>query len=462
MKTIILLVICIFLIEFHVSAQQKEEQLFSLLQQGKYVELVNNVSSLREKEYYKNAFMDYCLAYGYCQLGQSAISGEWFDHILASYNNLSTDKRRELRELKESCTNNQTAALPTDALFGFLRGMTSDGFEGNGAGIESKMGIPSFSDRVEEFDFEHLTFDSQNRKFTLQQKKEAYSYYQKLLKDPSVKFDTTSHFLIFYPSNAVAIKTQIKELEEYYNYYRREFNLQESNRLITVFYCNNRAAFNDVAQNIHNIPVPKSTFGYASSIDLVMLGIANAAWLGAMKHELFHLMIRSFIGDIPAWLDEGTACFFESSSLKKEAVTNNLSWSNYRLRLLNNTNEIKYQIKSNQNEEFIIPSLQQLTNYNWEEFSGRKGDLMIKASYNQSLSFAFVSYLNERKLLDKTMEAFRNRSFIETPSGIETEGLVMLHIRPTDELLMNVTGMNLIEIQTDFDKWCKQKSINIE
>ena len=193
-----------------------------------------------------------------------------------------------------------------------------------------------------------------------------------------------------------------------------------------------------------------------------MLGIANAAWLGAMKHELFHLMIRSIIGDIPAWLDEGTACFFESSSLKKEAVTNNLSWSNYRLRLLNNTNEIKYQIKSNQKEEFIIPSLQQLTNYNWEEFSGRKGDLMIKASYNQSLSFAFVSYLNERKLLDKTMEAFRNRSFIETPSGIETEGLVMLHIRPTDELLMNVTGMSLIEIQTDFDKWCKQKSINIE
>ena len=175
MKIIVLSAICIFLFELNVSAQQAEEQLFSLLQQGKYVELVNKVSSLREKEYYKNAFMDYCLAYGYCQLGKSAISGEWFDHILASYNNLSPAKRLELLELKRSCTNNQTTALPIDALFGFLRGMTSDGFEGNGAGIESKMGIPSLSDRVEEFDFEHLTFDSQNRKFTLQKKKEAYS-----------------------------------------------------------------------------------------------------------------------------------------------------------------------------------------------------------------------------------------------------------------------------------------------
>jgi hypothetical protein len=191
-----------------------------------------------------------------------------------------------------------------------------------------------------------------------------------------------------------------------------------------------------------------------------MLGIANTAWLGAMKHELFHLMIRSFIGDIPPWLDEGTACYFESSNLKSDTITTNLTKSNYRINLLYwGTRDTRFDLPELRGQDLKIPSIVQLTNYNWQEFSGKPGDLMIKASFKQSLSYAFVSYLQDRNLLSKTIEAFRNRSFRETPSVNETEDLIILHLRTIDELLSNITGMSAMEIQVAFDKWCKEKNI---
>src|SRR4030095_3171724 len=209
---------------------QPEDELFALLNDGKFKELVNKVCALREKEYYKNAFMDYCLAYGYCQLNKPSVSGEWFDHILNSYNSLTTKKRTELIQLKQSCASTHSAPQSVSALLGFLREMSAEGFEGNRAGIESKMGIPSLTDTVTELDFEHLTFDTQKRKFTQQQKKEALLYYQDLVARSAMKADTTTHFLVFYPDNASAITSQVDELEKYYSYYSRMFDLKESNR----------------------------------------------------------------------------------------------------------------------------------------------------------------------------------------------------------------------------------------
>jgi hypothetical protein len=219
MKKIIILSTWALLLAGNIIAQsQIEEELSGLLKDGKYRELVNKVCLLREKEYYKNAFMDYCLAYGYCQLKKPSVSREWFDHILDSYNSLSTKKRAELIRLKENCTAIHPTSQATDALFGFLQAMSAEGFEGNRAGIESKMGIPSLSDTVTEFDFEHLSFNTQNRKFTLQQKKEALVYYQQLLANPTINVDTTNHFLVFYTGNTVVVKDQMKQLEDYYSY----------------------------------------------------------------------------------------------------------------------------------------------------------------------------------------------------------------------------------------------------
>ncbi|MES2650033.1 MAG: hypothetical protein V4717_24365 [Bacteroidota bacterium] len=462
MKKLIILWACILLFTGDSISQTKvEEELFGLLQQAKYKELVNKVCSLREKAYFKNAFMDYCLAYGYCQLDKPSVSAEWFDHLLASYSNFSIKKRNELKTLKQSCLNTRSTTAPTQSLFLFLQAMNADGHK-EGAGIESKLGIPSLTDTVEAIDFEHLTFDGQHRRFSLQQKKEALTYYQQILRNDNFFADTTEHFLVFYPKNALNIKQQIEDLEKYYAFYAKAFNLQESGRLISIFYCTSRSNFNEVAESIHKMPIPVSTFGYASSVDLVMLGIANVAWLGAMKHELFHLMIRSYLGDIPPWLDEGTACFFESSTLTNAGASTNFSGSNYRFNLLKNTSFLRSELRHQRKGEFLVPSVQQLTNFNWLEFSGKQGDLTIKASYNQSLSYAFVCFLNEKNLLPKMIEAYRNRSFVAPVSSQDSNDVVELHLKTNDQLLTEVTGMNQQEIQQAFRNFCRKKNIILD
>ena len=65
MKKLIFSFVCTLWFAGNFFAQaQTEDELVALLNNGKYKELVNKVCALREKEYYKNAFMDYCLAYG--------------------------------------------------------------------------------------------------------------------------------------------------------------------------------------------------------------------------------------------------------------------------------------------------------------------------------------------------------------------------------------------------------------
>lgn len=450
--TLVLMVAVVWPFTFTLHAQTEKEigELFSLLQQERYVTLVNNVCAMRNKEYYKNAFMDYCLAYGYCQLGKRQTAAEWFDHLLDSYNSLSETKRKELTELSATCQNpDQVPASATD-MISYLRTMNPEGFEGNQTGIDSKMGIPSLTDTVSDVDFEHATFDTYNRQFTQQQKSEACTYFQAILNDNSFYCDSTKHLLVFYSKNDLDIKNQIKELEEYYEYYSREYNLGESNRLITIFYCSGRSSFNSVAGKVHHLNVPGSTFGYASSADLVMLGIASAAWLGAMKHELFHLMIRSFVGDIPAWLDEGIASYYESSSLKDDHVKVNMR--NYRTNIFHDLPTMRDESR----DKLAVPTVEQFTNYNWQQYSGKTGDLMIKASLNYSISYVFVMFLNDKGKLLQVVDAFRNRTFQETQTaGNGGEALTILHVRPSNEILTGVMGMDMNQIQVAFEDWCK-------
>ncbi|WP_026897585.1 hypothetical protein [Daejeonella oryzae] len=449
-KAFFIVIVLSFVALHSVNSQTKAEidELKILLQSGKYVSLVNRTSQLRKKEYYKNAFMDYCLAVGYCRLNKPELSTEWFNHILNSYDNLSGKKRSELKQLNQSCMGGTAIAPSVDDMKSFLKTIGSEVFEGpGGAGIESKMGIPSASARVEELDFENLSFDTENRKFNLNEKAAAEKYYSNLINDESYRSDTTANLLIFYPNSKINISAQIKALEEYYLYFKKEFKLQEVNRLITVFYCPNRTQLNLISSKIHKIKIPESTFGYASSADLVMMGIANFAWLGAMKHELFHLMIKSFVGDIPAWLDEGTACYFESSNLSSNKLTVNLR--NYRSDLLRKSNMLKSEYEINS------PPVTSLVNYNWQQFSGKPGDRLIQSSLHYSYSFAFVAFIASQNKLNEVMEAYRNRTTEEKiPGKPGEEDLTVLHIRSNSDILTQVLGMPMDDIQKNFESWC--------
>jgi hypothetical protein len=441
----------------HAQTEQEIEEISTLLKQGEYSLLVNKVCSMRENEYYKNAFMDYCLAFSYCQLGYNQISAEWFDHLMDNYNSISSAKRQELNQLKAKCQNltepKSTAADNAEDMFKFLTAMNPEGYDNLQAGIEihQKMGIPNVKERVAEVDYEHAIFNAKNPQFTQRQKSEAYNYYQGLQGLNSLKCDSTRHLLFLYPPDTRSVRSQTSKLEDYYEYYRRSFDLGESNRLITVFYCEHRSTLDTIARKVHNINVPESTYGYASSSDLVMLGIASPAWLGAMKHELFHLMIRSFIGDIPAWLDEGIACCYESSSLMNNQVKVNMD--NYRTELLRELNMMRYSAR----DSLPLPTVELLTNFNWQRFSGNPGDLKIKASINYSLSFVFVKFLMDNGILPQMVYAFRNRSIKQMQIPVNGgESLTILQLQSSNEILTRIMHTDMNQLQSYFENYCKK------
>ena len=131
MKRVYLLLCNTVLVIGSLFAQPKiEDELVDLIKRGKYLDLVNKVCREREKEYYKNAFMDYCLAYGYCKLNKASLAQQWIDHILGSYNSLSTKKRRELESLKQSCAAPSATAASTEEMIKFLNSMNPEGFRG--------------------------------------------------------------------------------------------------------------------------------------------------------------------------------------------------------------------------------------------------------------------------------------------------------------------------------------------
>jgi hypothetical protein len=458
MKKILIVVIVITLGQFkyplYSQTQQEIQEIYSLLSHQQYISLINKICELRENAYYKNAFMDYCLAFSYCRLGQNAISTKWFDHLIKNYNSLTPDKIQELVQLKSECQNptvpEHSATGQAKSMETFLNAMNPDGFENQLVGFEGKMGYPGQNERVTKFDFEHATFSTSNRQFTQYEKKEAADYYNNLIQDKAYQNDSSQHLLVFHTKNATSIKSHMLELEEYYNYYQDFFNLGESGRLITVFYCLDRFNFDNIAKDIHNMTIPKSTFGYASSSDLILAGIASSTWLGAMKHELFHIMIRSYVGDIPAWLDEGIACCYESSSLHNNKLLVNMQ--NYRTDLLKNVPELKYTMSSKDFKP--LPTVTQFTNFSWPQFSGNPGDLKVWTGVNYSLSYVFVKYLMDNNKLSKVVDAFRNRSIRKIQKSGE-ESYIVLNPRTSNEILTEILQMDMNQIQSSFESYCK-------
>ncbi len=60
-------------------------------------------------------------------------------------------------------------------------------------------------------------------------------------------------------------------------------------------------------------------------------------------------------------------------------------------------------------ERVTVPSLEQLINYNWEDYQGGADNSRCRASINYALSNFFVLYLQQEGLLLNVVEAFKNR-----------------------------------------------------
>jgi hypothetical protein len=192
-----------------------------------------------------------------------------------------------------------------------------------------------------------------------------------------------------------------------------------------------------VAKDTHGLTIPKNNYGYSNIADLSILGNSSPEGIGTMAHELFHLIIRADIGDIPGWLDEGIACLYEESKWEgDQLVSRDMVWRTGVLKLNNDT-------------ERPLPFLLNMIYNNWSEFTPNDATTICELSVNYAMAKHFAMYMEDIGVLQDVVGAFKNRQNVFLDSTMENE--------PPVKILEKALHQNLGDIQMAFDTWLNEK-----
>jgi hypothetical protein len=281
----------------------------------------------------------------------------------------------------------------------------------------------------------------EDRVFGIEQKTEAVVRIKKILNDAYEVNALDRFVLVTLKSQGISsedVQSITASLENAYRFYTRFFNLRIPDKLITVYLLPDDSSLATTANLVHGATLPPEVYGYSLLADLSLLGIATKQAIGTLYHELFHLVVRTDLGDIPAWLDEGLASLYSVSYWQNDTLYGNKH--TWRIDQL----EQRYLSATAQ----TIPSFAQLFSYNWEQFNGGEEVNLCQASINYSLSNHLLIYLQEQKKLQALLQAFKNR---KDPGGKDAAAA------PTDlAIILSTLGTGADSLQAEFDKWFVQ------
>jgi hypothetical protein len=191
------------------------------------------------------------------------------------------------------------------------------------------------------------------------------------------------------------------KLEFAYQFYITKYKLKPIEKLFTVYLTPGKYEFRKAAKDVHDIVISEANIGYSSLNDLSLLGIADPNSVGTLFHELFHLVIRSDIGDISPWLDEGMASLYSVYRVANNELAG--LYSTWRVK------HFKLLVNLKSSEKVTVPTLEQLINYNWQDFQGGPSENLCIASVHYALANFYVLFLQELNLLPNTVDAIKNR-----------------------------------------------------
>jgi hypothetical protein len=231
------------------------------------------------------------------------------------------------------------------------------------------------------------------------------------------------------------------------NYY----SLRPPDKLLTVYILPDQAALRQTAQLVHGILLPDPNIGYSNLSDLSLLGLGDAEHLGTMYHELFHLVVRTDVGDIPAFLDEGLASLYSVSRWDDKKLI-----GDYRPWRLDELREARYAT----DRYLKIPPLDKLINYSWSEFDGQETKNVCQVAVNYALSNFIMIYLQEKKLLQQMVTAFKNRPFVPADNS-DTKSNVQLFEEVVKDSIQSFTEKfsSWFKNRYDFDLYKEESSV---
>jgi hypothetical protein len=385
--------------------QVDKKHFIDLLNAGHYDSVYYQAKYLRENVYGKNAVLDYFIAKSLCLDGYGDKAIIKFSRIINDYH-LSGNKLSFIEKEILSCTllSPATETVAEENDFRYLNNIPLPT-----ASVGGKLGRVYDCFGSKEFmDNSHMKAEAelQERLFFLTQKKQALQKIKIMVGD-NYSVDTTGRYLFVTLKNFNLSNKQVKavagELEKAYNFFISFYRLRPPDKLLTVYILPNQQSLQQTAAIVHGLQLPLNSLGYSCLSDLSLLGLSDAGHVGTLFHELFHLMIRTDVGDIPAWLDEGLACLYST-----------YTWENNQLRGAGTWRTSVLKEAANAGDNFLqLPSLKQLVNFSWSEFDGSKDKNICKAAINYAWSNHFMLYLQDKNMLQKTVKAFKEKKDVE-------------------------------------------------
>ncbi|MGZ5135147.1 MAG: hypothetical protein ACXWCG_08355, partial [Flavitalea sp.] len=382
------------------------------------------------------------IAKSLCLDGHTQKSTYCFNCIIKNFK-LSGSRKEFIEQEISSCNVPSGAAeeeLVTTPDFNYINNVTLPE-----ASVGGKMGkvYDCFSEN-QTINFSGMvSLDSlESRLFPIDQKNKALQKINGIL-NSNYKTAISGRYIIVtkkeFPITDNKVSYTANRLEKAYQFFVEYYSLRPPDKLLTVYILPHQTALRQTAQLVHGIQLPDPNIGYSNLSDLSLLGLGDAEQLGTLYHELFHLIIRTDVGDIPAFLDEGLASLYSVSRWENEKlVGDHRPW---RLQELS-------EAKSANDSYLKIPPLEKLINYSWNEFDGQETKNVCQVAVNYALSNFLMIYLQEKNLLQKIVTAFKDRPFIPLDDSEPKSNV---------QIFENLMADSIKSFTNKFSQWFKLK-----
>jgi hypothetical protein len=413
---------------------------YDLLSLERYDIIFREACDLHEQPYGKTCFVKYLIAKCLCESDYNARGIGIFNDILMKYSLNPRDIDFILSEKIYCISNTIGPQLPPGyETLAFLNSLHN----APRALVEGKLGYadcsvpPEFIKIVDTID--EAEFNS--RLFQIDQSTSAISKIKSIIGSQKYSVTTMGRFIFVKKATSqytINYKKMTETLEKVYQFYYNYYSIRPPDKLITIYIVPSKSDLQELALVLHGLFLPDTYIGYSNISDLSIMGVGdNEDNIGTFKHELFHLMIRTDLGDIPAWLDEGLACLYETSKMENDSLYGEIK--NWRTKVLKDFEHQKWTTRN--------AKITELIEYDWAHFEGSKSEAYCLASYNYALAKHFMVYAQSLNITRKLIENFKNRN--DYLFDLTHELLPKSDV----QLIEDAFGKNIYQIQADFDDW---------
>ena len=398
--------------------------------------------SYRASPYGRTAEVDYMLGTSGCRMdGRRVWGARVLNYILYSYA-LSNDSRRQVIAERDLCRSPQVALAPAGR--SAMDAMIATGATASARGKlyyeiphgDTKPAAAYPAHRVREIPAADLAA----RRVPLGQPGRIRAVLAPLAPEGASVHVVGRFALVVAAGQTDAELARLGDiLEAYVGFLHRAYGMAPPDHYITLYLMPDTGSLRTLANRLHGLDVSPAALGYTYQADLSTVAVIRGDQAGTALHEMFHLLVRGNFGDVPQWLDEGTASLYEVSARRGDRYVGLPNWRGGVLRAFGyESPTLGAMIAS---PWFSFDRADQIgTAQAWDsEFSGdRAAAHMATARY-------FALYLQDRGRLGEVYKAFQARD----PGAADDPGAAAV------ALVERTLGEPMPTTQASYDLWLK-------